>query len=611
MPMLRHTPIALALLSLYSAPILANETQETDDRMNVLISKGHSAPNATTQNYSGDTVIKIVPSNTDINKSLDELIAENSPGFVNTNSGTSKHNSNNYHRGLSDKYTLYLLNGVAFPTSTLGSQNVPDIPIESIELIEVIRGAQASLYGSSSLTGVINIITKTGATSDAQLNISTGTHNTNRIGGVYADNFGSFQLMTSLEVDESDGYDFIEASDDDFGYQTYSMNSYAAYVTESNRFSLAINNARSDIEIYDTYNPVHWMNPPGKAESTQEYYQFTGKYIQRLSQNITSEFTLSHANTDLESGHYNATNIDNYATQTNLGQLHLNSQWDKLSVNLGGELIKSEYDSNENSAKREQRALYLAMSSDITEDVNISGGLRNDNYSDFGNALTYSAGISLFKTASLSYNTSFTAPSYNDLYWPGQGNPDLESEEGKMLELSLTHNIDTKSAHIPIKLNFYKGLVDNKIDWAPIAPGSSVWLPFNIGEVELNGVEAYMQYNASSFVFDIAGAYSESIDKSTNKQLNNVPEWSGSSSFQYNVTNSIKPKIIYSYIGERMASSGELDAVHLLDFAINYQVMKNISVGFNINNITDNDQQLHDGYNADGRTYLLSVGANM
>lgn len=608
---LRNTPIALVLLSLYNTQTLANETIQSDDRMNVLISKGHSTPNATSKNYSGDTVIQIVPTNTDINKSLDQLISENSPGFVHTNSGTSKHNSNNYHRGLSDKYTLYLLNGVAFPTSTLGSQNIPDIPMESIELIEVIRGAQASLYGSSSLTGVINIITKTGATSDAQLNISTGAHNTNRIGGVYADNFGAFQVMTSLEVDKSDGYDFIEASDDDFGYQTYSMNSYVAYVTESNRFSLSINNASSDIEIYDTYNPSHWMNPPGKADSTHESYQFTGKYIQRLNQNITSEFTLSHANTDLESGHFNATNVDHYATQTNLGQLHLNSQWDKLSINLGGEFIKSEYDSNENNADREQKALYLAINSDVTDYLNISGGLRNDNYSDFGNALTYSMGASLFETANLSYTTSFRAPSYNDLYWPGQGNPNLEAEEGEMLELSLTHNINNQNAHIPLKLNFYKGLVDNKIDWAPISPGSSIWLPFNIGEVELKGVEAYMQYHASNYIFDIAGAYTESIDKSTNKQLNNVPEWSGSSSIQYNVTNSIKPKFTYSYIGERMASSGELDAVHLLDFAISYQVIKHINVGFNINNLTDNDQQLHDGYNADGRTYQLTLGANM
>lgn len=601
----RHTPIALALLSLYNVQALASDTVQDDDRMNVLISQGYSSPSATTQSYSGDTVIKIVPTKDDVNKPLDQLIAENSPGFVNTNSGTSKHNSNNYHRGLSDKYTLYLLNGVAFPTTTLGSQNIPDIPMESIELIEVIRGAQASLYGSSSLTGVINVITKTGDISDAQLNVSAGSHNSQRVGGVYAENFGRIHVMTSLEVDKSDGYDFIEESDDDFGYQTYSMNSYAAYVTETNRFSLAIVNGTSDIEIYESY-PV-----PGKAETSQDTLQLTGKYIQRFNQHFTSELTLSSAQVDLESGHYNTDAVDLYSTDDTLAQLHLNSQWEKLAVNLGGEYTESKYRSNENGETRDQKALYIAVSGDITDNINVSGGIRNDNYSDFGDALTYSAGLSLYNTASLSYKTSFTAPSYNDLYWPDTGNPDLEAEEGEMLELALTHNIDTKSAYIPLKLNFYTGSLDNKIEWAPISEGSWIWSPYNIGEVDIKGVEAYMQYNASNFVFDISGAYSESIDKSTNEQLNNVPEWSGSSSIQYNVTNSIKPKFVYSYIGERTGTSSELDAVHILDFSINYQIIKHFNVGFNINNITDNKDQQHEGYKADGRTYLLTVGVNM
>lgn len=602
---LRHTTIAFSLLSLYSASLLATDTTQPDERMNVMVIKGYSTPNATTQSYSGDTVIKIVPSNDDINKSLDQLIAENSPGFVHTNSGTSKHNSNNYHRGLSDKYTLYLLNGVAFPTSTLGSQSVPNIPMESIELIEVIRGAQASLYGSSSLTGVINIITKTGETADAQLNISTGSHNTNRIGGVFADNFGKFHVMSSLEIDKSNGYKIVQASDDDFGYQTYSMSSYAAYVTESNRFSLALNNGTSDLEIYESYPSA------GKAETTQDTLQLTGKYIQEYSRHLSSEFTLSSAQVDLKAGHHNTSDVDLFSTNETLAQLHLNSHWEKLAVNLGGEFTQSKYKSKSNHANRDQAAMYIAFSGDVTDYLGISGGLRNDNYSDFGNALTYSAGLSLFQIVSLSYKTSFTAPSYNDLYWPTTGNPDLEAEKGKMLELSLTHNIETKNAYIPLKFNIYSGALDNKIEWTPIAPGSPTWSPFNIGKVEIKGAEAYMQYNASNFVFDIAGAYSESIDKSTNKQLNNVPKWSGSSSIQYNVTNNIKPKLIYSYIGERMASSGQLDEVHLLNFAINYQFIKHFNVGFSINNLTDNNQPIHNGYNADGRTYQLTLGANM
>ena len=121
---LRYTSIAVMTLSLCSANSLADDeitSSQTTPRKNILITKGFSTPNATTQNYSGENIVSIVPSDSDINKTLDQLIAENTPGFVHTNSGTAKHNASNYHRGLSDKYTLYLLNGVPFPTSTLGS----------------------------------------------------------------------------------------------------------------------------------------------------------------------------------------------------------------------------------------------------------------------------------------------------------------------------------------------------------------------------------------------------------------------------------------------------------------------------------------------------------
>ena len=604
-----HPTFAFTLFSLLSAQSFADTNIQDNDRKNILITKGYNTPSATTQNYSGDSVIKITPSVDDVSKSVDQLIAENSPGFVHTNSGTSKHVSNNYHRGLSDEYTLYLLNGVPFPSTTLGSQSVPDIPMESIALIEVIRGAQASLYGSNSLMGVINLITKTGEDSDAQLNISAGSNNTYRIGGVYADNIGNVHFMTSLAVDKSDGYDFIEASDDDFGYQTYSMNTYAAYVTDSNRFSLAINNSKSEVDIYDNQD---WTTPNGKVTNKQENYQFTGKYIQRFNQNISSEFTLSQANVDAEAGIFNSSKTDKFETDTSLVQLHLNSEWDKLAVNFGGEFTYSKYQSKEDEETRKQAAIYAAFSGDVTDYLNISGGVRNDRYSDFGHALTYSAGISLFNLASLSYKTSFSAPSYNDLYWPFVGNQDLEAEEGEVLELSFTHNIDTEHAYIPLKLNLYTGSLDNKIDWAPINPSDtdSSWSPFNIGKVDIQGVEAYMQYNASKFVFDIAAAYSESIDKSTDKQINNVPQWSGSSSIQYTIANIIKPKFTYSYIGERSTSfSGDLHSVNLFGFAVDYQISQHFNVNFNIKNLTDNDQQLHSGYDADGRTYQLSINA--
>lgn len=57
-----------------------------------------------------------------------------------------------------EKGTLVLVDGV--PVNQAGRYNLEDIPTESIEKIEVVRGGGAVLYGSEANGGVVNIITK-------------------------------------------------------------------------------------------------------------------------------------------------------------------------------------------------------------------------------------------------------------------------------------------------------------------------------------------------------------------------------------------------------------------------------------------------------------------
>lgn len=60
-------------------------------------------------------------------------------------------------RGVEDG-TLVLVNGT--PVNWRGKYNLEDIPADSIEKVEVVRGGGAVLYGSQATGGVINIITK-------------------------------------------------------------------------------------------------------------------------------------------------------------------------------------------------------------------------------------------------------------------------------------------------------------------------------------------------------------------------------------------------------------------------------------------------------------------
>lgn len=57
-----------------------------------------------------------------------------------------------------EKGTLVLVDGV--PLNQGGRYNLEDIPVDTVERVEVVRGGGAVLYGSEAAGGVINIITK-------------------------------------------------------------------------------------------------------------------------------------------------------------------------------------------------------------------------------------------------------------------------------------------------------------------------------------------------------------------------------------------------------------------------------------------------------------------
>lgn len=57
-----------------------------------------------------------------------------------------------------EKGTLVLVDGV--PINQGGRYNLEDIPVETVDRVEVVRGGGAVLYGSEANGGVINIITK-------------------------------------------------------------------------------------------------------------------------------------------------------------------------------------------------------------------------------------------------------------------------------------------------------------------------------------------------------------------------------------------------------------------------------------------------------------------
>ncbi|WP_315329748.1 TonB-dependent receptor [Treponema socranskii] len=98
-------------------------------------------------------------------------------------------------QGLGNGYVKIMIDGVSVSTDISGSTPIFQIPVENIERIEVIKGADSVLYGSDAMGGVINIVTKRGK-ADSEKEDAQGTEKAKlKIGGGITEEVGFMPLI--------------------------------------------------------------------------------------------------------------------------------------------------------------------------------------------------------------------------------------------------------------------------------------------------------------------------------------------------------------------------------------------------------------------------------
>jgi outer membrane cobalamin receptor len=84
-----------------------------------------------------------------------------------------------FTRGGESDFTLVLVDGVR-ANSFGGGLDFSQVPLQDVDRIEVVRGAQSALYGSDAIGGVIQVITRSGGRPSAQAQVETGSRDMHR-----------------------------------------------------------------------------------------------------------------------------------------------------------------------------------------------------------------------------------------------------------------------------------------------------------------------------------------------------------------------------------------------------------------------------------------------
>jgi len=184
---------------------------------------------------------------------------------------------------------LWLIDGVRI-NNRLYNTTAPfdTVPAHMIERIEVLYGGQGIFYGTQSVAGVVNIVTKSFSDEPTgTFAVGADQNDAVHINGDYRTAFGDHRIVVYASKDEADGFkpyssgDYQPSGTDrDRGYDVLTMGIKYAY-----SFSPDSNVM---LHYHRTDNEVEFAAPANRARSYNEREEdlFTAKWDYRVNENV-------------------------------------------------------------------------------------------------------------------------------------------------------------------------------------------------------------------------------------------------------------------------------------------------------------------------------------
>ncbi|HWN58981.1 MAG TPA: TonB-dependent receptor, partial [Methylomirabilota bacterium] len=370
------------------------------------------------------------------------------PGVVVTQSGSPGSITDVSIRGSTAAQTLILVDGVDVNAGATGSFDMANLTTDNLDRIEVLRGAGGSLYGSQAIGGVVNVLAQEGdGPPTASLRSSGGNRATSQQIGSVSGADGDLHYSGAVSYFSTEGYRPVNDNSDNLamnGRLDYHLGDdtvlrgFARYIASN--VSLPNFNVFSGSALDPTaHQRNEFMLYKGEVE-----HHFGEKLLVRANayfvrQDLRATGTPYPANLTFQE--------DRIPDETRGGLIEAIYTWcpgfrtlagfdfkDRW-VRSGDIFIAPGFTSNTVfRARRQEYAGYLEQEgSFLNGHILATGGFRVDGNSQFGEEVSpaWSVAIPITKISTTlrgSYTEGFRAPSFNELFFPGFGNPNLKPE---------------------------------------------------------------------------------------------------------------------------------------------------------------------------------------
>jgi len=389
-------------------------------------------------------------------RSLPELL-KGRAGINLTNQGGPGKLTSVFLRGAESDHVLVLVDGIRIGSATAGLASFQDLPVDQIERIEIIRGPRSSLYGSEAIGGVIQIFTRKGGEGfSPHLRIGAGSHNLREASAGFSNRGERGWISAEGAYQQTDGINACNGSEalfqgcfadepDRDGYRNVSVSLRGGWeFTDTLALEGHFLNADADNEYDGSIfggNETETAQRVGGAKLTWTPSQRTKVSVQAGRAWDESDAYFRTAGVRAYVNTFD-TQRDTASVQADfaLGEGQL--------LTAGGDWQRDEVTSTTAFSidSRDNTGVFLEYQGSFGAHQ-LQASVRNDDNEQFGNHATGSVGwgMSLGRGFKLnaSYGTGFKAPTFNDLYFPFGGNPNLEPEESKSLNIGIGQYADS------------------------------------------------------------------------------------------------------------------------------------------------------------------------
>lgn len=568
-------------------------------------------------------------------------LLERTPGVSFTRNGGPGTASSLNIRGAEGHHTVTIIDGVKLndPSSTQGGFNFGNLLVGDVARIEVLRGAQSTLWGSQAIGGVVNIVTREPAepfeaTADAEAGSRKTAYLRAGIGG--AGERVTWRLAGAHYV--TDGFSAYKRGTEDDGYHNTGL---------SGRVRVGLTDEVS-IEARSVYSKGRLQFDGFNTDSpefgrTEELVAYVGLNVALLEGRLKNRLAYAYTDTDRENLNpaRPALPITFQAAGQNRrweyqGAFAITEDWTAV---FGAERERSRMRTRSpstftpNPPFRRGRAavdsVYGQLQGEVLPGLTLTGGLRYDDHdATAGETLGQAAAAWALNDGATvlraSFGQGFRAPGLYELY-SEFGNLGLSPESFDAWDAGIEQRL--AGGRAVVSATYFRREADNEIRFASCAFGATDALCapggvqrfgyyVNVQKTEAQGVELAGEARVVDRLSLMANyTWTDARNRSgvnSGKRLTRRPEHMGSAAATYLWPAGLSTTLAARYVGETFNDEANRVSVadHLVvDVRASWPLREGVELYGRVENLFDADYETVLNFGTPGRGAFVGFRA--